>query len=66
MKGTRLHVWALIGYWHAVGDAQRVAIDYGIPIEDVEAALAYYHEHENAIDMRLEANAVPLGWDDER
>jgi uncharacterized protein (DUF433 family) len=50
-------VWALIGYLAMVeNDVARVAADYEIPLEAVEAALAYYQEHKSAIDARLAAN----------
>jgi uncharacterized protein (DUF433 family) len=51
-------VWALIGYLRAVGgDIDRVASDYEIPREAVEAALAYYERHKALIDARLLLNA---------
>ncbi len=38
-------VWALVGYFDAVhGDVGRVAHDYGLPPEAVEAALAYHRQ----------------------
>ena len=50
-------IWALIGYLPMVdNDIARVAADYEIPPEAVEAALAYYREHKSAIDARLAAN----------
>lgn len=59
LKGSALSVWALIGYLRMVdGDRHRTAVDYGITDEEVEAALAYYHEHQAVIDARLAANAA--------
>jgi uncharacterized protein (DUF433 family) len=56
--GYGVSVWALVGYLEAVhGDVARVANDYRLPREAVEAALAYYRRHKNLIDARLEANA---------
>ena len=53
-------VWALIGYLPAVdGSAEQVAADYDIPLEAVEAALAYYEAHRSLIDARIEANRIP-------
>lgn len=50
-------VWALVGHWEAVGrDIDRVAHDYDVPREAVEAALAYYDRHQPAIDARIAAN----------
>lgn len=52
-------VWALVGYLRgAQGDILRVADDYDIPVEAVEAAIAYYHEHQILIDARRAANRV--------
>jgi uncharacterized protein (DUF433 family) len=52
-------VWAIIGYYQATGrDAQRVATGYDVPLEAVEAALAYYQQHQAVIEARLAANAA--------
>ncbi len=54
-----ISVWALIGYYEAVGrDAATVAHDYHIPIEAVQAALAYYEAHPVEIAVRLAENAA--------
>jgi uncharacterized protein (DUF433 family) len=54
-------VWALIGYMPAVGnDLDRVAHDYHIPREMMDAAYAYYRRFQAAIDARIEANSVPI------
>ena len=51
-------VWALFAYWRGVGkDKQGVAEDYRLPLEAVEAALAYYRAHKAVIDARLAVNA---------
>jgi uncharacterized protein (DUF433 family) len=48
-----------VGYWLTVGrDADRVATSYAVPIEAVEAALAYYTQNREIIDARLAANAA--------
>ncbi|MGI8549833.1 MAG: DUF433 domain-containing protein [Dehalococcoidia bacterium] len=61
IKGTGIPVWALVGYLDAVlGDPARVAEDYGLPLEAVNAALAYYAQHRAAIDTRLAANAASV------
>jgi len=50
-------VWALVSYLPAVnGDLEQVAEDYEIPIEAVEAALAFYDRHRAIIDDRIRAN----------
>ena len=52
-------VWALVGYLEAVeNDVARVADDYEVPREAVEAALAYYRRHREVIDARTAANAA--------
>lgn len=59
LRRAGVSVWALVGYWRAVrGDVARVAYDYRLPTEAVQAALAYYQRHQAAIDARLEANAA--------
>ena len=62
-SGARLRdygvsVWALIAYHEATGGhAEQVAVDYELPREAVEAALAYYRLHKANIDARI-ANHV--------
>ena len=59
LRETGVPVWAVVGYHRAVdGDADRVAADYELPREAVEAALAFYERHRAAIDARLSANAA--------
>ncbi len=59
VKVRGISVWALIGYMKAVdGKIARVAADYAIPPEAVEAAIAYYEDHAGAIDARLAENAA--------
>ena len=59
LKEFGISVWALIGYLRIVdGDPARVAEDYRVPEEAVMAAVAYYQQHQAAIDARLAANAA--------
>lgn len=52
-------VWALIAYLRVVGgDLARVAEDYGLPLDAVEAAMAYYREHQSLIDAQIALNAA--------
>ncbi len=52
-------VWALIAYLDArKGDLAAVAEDYELPIEAVEAAIAFYKRHKPLIDARLLVNAA--------
>jgi uncharacterized protein (DUF433 family) len=59
VKGYGVSVWALIAQLEAEhGDAARVATDYELPQEAVQAAIAHYHRHRAAIDARIAANAA--------
>ncbi len=52
-------VWALAAHLRALDeDVAQVAAEYQLPHEAVEAALAYYHQHRDAIDARIAANEV--------
>jgi uncharacterized protein (DUF433 family) len=58
LRRSGVHVWAIVGhYLYAVErDMSAVARDYGISLEEVEAAIAYYHQHLAEIEGRLAAN----------
>lgn len=59
LRDYGVSIWALVGYWEAVGrDLARVAHDYRLPEEAVRAALAYYRRSRAVIDARIEANAA--------
>ena len=50
-------VWALVAYLDvAKGDLAQVAHDYDVPLEAVEAALAYYRQNKALIDARIALN----------
>ena len=52
-------MWALVGHLRAVcDDVDRVAADYELPREAVEAALAYYRRNKDLIDARLLLNTT--------
>lgn len=54
-------VWALVGHYRVVDhDITRVATDYEVPVEAVEAALAFYRKHREIIDDRINANIIPM------
>lgn len=58
IRDTGVPVWALIGYLPAVADDPvQVARDYELPLEAIQAAIAYYQKHRAAIDARLAQNA---------
>jgi uncharacterized protein (DUF433 family) len=53
-----VEIWALVGYARGVdGDIREVARAYELPVEAVEAALAYYARHPSLIDAHLEINS---------
>jgi uncharacterized protein (DUF433 family) len=57
IKGHGVNVWATIGYLQMRdGDPESVASGYEIPVEAVDAAIAYYRRHRQAIDCRLVGN----------
>ncbi|MDQ2785055.1 MAG: hypothetical protein M3Y58_08640 [Chloroflexota bacterium] len=57
LKPYGVSVWAIIGYWQASkGDNRETAAGYDVPIEAVEAAVAYYERYKIIIDNRLDAN----------
>ncbi len=59
LKEYGVSVWALVGYWKGTsGDVDQVAEAYQVPREAVEAALAYYRQHQYLIDARLALNAA--------
>jgi uncharacterized protein (DUF433 family) len=54
LRDYGVSVWILVAYAEAYGgDLTRVAHDYDVPLEAVEAALAYYRRHKAAIDVRI-------------
>ncbi len=57
LRDRKISVWAIIGHLGGDdGDLQQAADDYDIPVEAVEAAVAYYRQHRAAIDARLAQN----------
>jgi uncharacterized protein (DUF433 family) len=57
LRDSGIHVWAIIGQLAASGwDSRAVADEYGIKVDEVEAARAYYRHNHDAIDGRLAAN----------
>jgi uncharacterized protein (DUF433 family) len=59
LRRSWVPVWAVIGQTQTVGDDPEMLADaYDIPVEEAEAALAYYRRHRDIIDARLDANRV--------
>lgn len=55
-------VWIVIDALAASDhDVARVARDYEMPEDAVRAAVAFYHRHREAIDIRARANAAAFG-----
>jgi len=52
ITGSGAEIWALIAYLRAYS-IEQTAIDYHLPREAVEAAIAYYKRHRAVIDARL-------------
>lgn len=62
IAGSSVPVWAIIGYLRAADwDIQQTADDYGIAIDAVNAAIAFYELHQEAIDARISANVIRTG-----
>ncbi len=58
LKDSCVPVWAIVGHWQATGrDAEYVARGYQVPRAAVDAALAYYYQHQALIEERLAENA---------
>ncbi len=54
LRESAISVWALVAYYETVEhDLNQVAGDYNVPVAQVRAALAFYIEHADAIDMYL-------------
>ncbi len=57
LAGYGVSVWALVGYLRGTNASlQRVAADYDLPVEAVDAAMAYYRRHKAIIDSRIAVN----------
>jgi uncharacterized protein (DUF433 family) len=53
LRVSKIPVWAIVGYIHAVTDPAQVAKDYDIDIDEVRAAQAFYRKYDREIDERL-------------
>lgn len=59
LRRSWVPVWALIGHIPvADNNPEALAAAYDIPVEEAEAALAYYRRHRDIINARLEANSI--------
>ena len=58
LRGHGGHVWALIEHLQQVQpDPRKLADEFGVPDEAIEAVLAYYELHKPRIDARIRLNA---------
>jgi uncharacterized protein (DUF433 family) len=53
LRGSKVPVWAIVGYLRAVPDIDQVAKDYDIPVDEVRAAQAFYRRYTFDVDARL-------------
>jgi uncharacterized protein (DUF433 family) len=63
LRDSGVPLWALISYLQRAvgGEVAQAAEDYAVPVEAVEAALAYYQQseqHRQLIDARIALNAA--------
>ncbi len=59
LRKYSVEVWILVAQLpYADGDLSRLAADYAIPREALEAALAYYRRHKKVIDAQTMINAA--------
>ncbi len=50
-------IWAVMSrYDLAYDDAETIAREYGMSVDAVHAAVAYYHRHRNGIDAIIASN----------
>jgi uncharacterized protein (DUF433 family) len=57
LRDSGVPVWALIGQLRVEKDEQKVAEGYDIPLEAMQAALAYYRRNRKYIDAFLTLNS---------
>lgn len=60
LRRSGVHVWAIVNYYLNTvdGDAEAVARDYALSLDEVKAALRYYQSHRKAIDTIIAANEL--------
>lgn len=59
VRGAGVHVWALIEHIKVAKATPEIAAEnYHLPLQAVEAALAYYADHKPEIDARITLNAA--------
>jgi uncharacterized protein (DUF433 family) len=49
IEGTRITVYDVIDYWKEDWRAEQIAAVFRLPLEDVEAAIAYIESHEEEV-----------------
>jgi uncharacterized protein (DUF433 family) len=59
LTDSLIHVWAIIAQLKVEDwDVAQAARDYGIPEVEVQAALAYYRHHQDALDARIADHVI--------
>jgi len=59
LKEYGVPIWALVGDLPVVdGDVAQLAAAFEVPLDAVQAALAYYRRHKREIDIRLAENSA--------
>lgn len=59
LRHSWVPIWAVIGHIPVTGDAPEALADaYDIPVEEAEAALAFYRRHRDIVDARIAANRI--------
>jgi uncharacterized protein (DUF433 family) len=57
LKDSGVSVWAIVAFLRVYhDDTARVADHFGISVDEVEAALAYYRRNKKYVDARLTLN----------
>lgn len=57
IKGTRVPVWIIVGYWQTYGSLTDITEVYPrVSKEAAQEALAYYEAHREEIDSAIEEN----------
>lgn len=64
MKGTRIPVWAIIGYYKNLGySAEEIVAQLpSLSLAQVYDALSFYYDHQEEIDRELELKQDESHW----
>jgi uncharacterized protein (DUF433 family) len=63
LVGSAIPVWAIIGSVPGIGDdPSALAGAFGVSVDEIRAALAFYARHRSLIDARLAENEPVVAW----